>query len=104
MTLGVALLYCGWLGAHWLPLDHSDKELAGFVSRGWDVQRELAEHHSLPWWTPWYMSGSSYGLNHSQGLYLLPGLVLAPFFPLLVAVKLTALAAIFAGAVGGVFI
>jgi hypothetical protein len=78
-------------------LPYSDKELAAFVSRLWDVQSEFAAGHGLTWWTPFYMNGSSYGLNHSQGLYLLPGLGLAKFVSLPVAVKLTSLLAIFAG-------
>ncbi len=98
ITLAAALLYCLWLGANWLPLGYSEKEFGGFVSRLWDVQHELTQHHHLTWWTPFYMSGSSYGLNHSQGLYLLPGLLFASFTNLHVAVKLTALLAIFGGA------
>src|SRR2546422_9483021 len=98
ITLLAALAYCAWLGAHWLPLGYSDKELAAFVSRVWDVQRELRQHHHFPWWTPFYMSGSSYGLNHSQGFYLLPSLIFASFTDIHTAVKLTALLAIFAGA------
>ncbi len=95
--LAAALLYCIGLGWHWLPLPYSDKELAAFVSRLWDVQGEFAAGHGLTWWTPFYMNGSSYGLNHSQGLYLLPGLLLAKFVSLPVAIKLTSLLAIFAG-------
>ena len=96
-VLAVGLAYCAWLGLNWLPLPYSDKELAAFVSRLWDVQTEFAAGHGLAWWTPNFMSGSSYGLNHSQGLYLLPGLLLAKFFSLQIAVKLTSLLAIFAG-------
>jgi hypothetical protein len=99
VTLAVAALYCVWLGAHWLPLPYSDKELAAFVSRVWDVQRELFQHRRLPWWTPYYMSGSSYGLNHSQGFYLLPWLLLSSFTGYAVAGKLMALGAIFGSAV-----
>ncbi len=98
LTIAAALAYCLWLGWHWLPLAYSDKELTAFVSRLWDIQSEFAAGHGLAWWTPNFMSGSSYGLNHSQGLYLLPGLLLANFFSLPVAVKLTSLLAIFAGA------
>jgi hypothetical protein len=94
----LALAYCAWLAIHWLPLGYSDKEMAAFVSRVWDVQREWQEHHHLAWWTPFYMSGSSYGLNHSQGFYLLPSLVFASFMGIHTAVKLTALLSIFAGA------
>jgi len=97
-TVAAALLYCVWLGWHWLPLGYSDKELAAFVSRVWDVKRELDAGHGLPWWTPFYMSGSSYGLNHSQGLYLVPCLLFAKFVSVPAAVKLTSLLAIFAGA------
>ena len=96
-VLAVGLAYCAWLGLNWLPLPYSDKELAAFVSRLWDVQTEFAAGHGLTWWTPFYMNGSSYGLNHSQGLYLLPCLLLAKFVSLPAAVKLTSLLAIFAG-------
>ncbi len=99
ITLTAALVYCGWLGWHWLSLGYSDKELAGFVSRVWDIQRSLAGHHGLPWWTPWFMGGASYGLDYSHGLYLIPWLLLATMFSLPVAGKLCALIAIFAGTV-----
>ena len=99
----VGLIYSAWLGWHWLALDYSDKEFGGFVSRLWDVRRELVEHHSLPWWTPYYLSGSSYGLHHSQALYLVPALLYSAFFDLLTSVKLTALTAIFASAVAMYF-
>src|SRR5262245_63940301 len=82
-----ALAYCTWLGWHWLPLDYSSKEMAGFVSRLWDVRRELVEHHSLPWWTPYYLSGSSYGLLYSQGLFLVPALAFSCLFDLHTSVK-----------------
>ncbi|MDW8343475.1 MAG: hypothetical protein RMM51_03185, partial [Verrucomicrobiae bacterium] len=91
------LVYVVWLGAHWLPLDYSDKEFGGFVSRLWDLRREWSETGQLAWWTPFYMSGSSYGLHHSQGLYLPVAWVLAQWFDPLVAVKLTALLAVAAG-------
>ena len=103
LVICAALSYCGWLGWHWLPLDFSGGEFDGFVSRVWDVRRELLAHHSLPWWTPYFMGGSSYGLNHSQGLYLVPALALSAFFDPLVAVKLTALLAIFVAGVGMYF-
>ncbi|MGA2220815.1 MAG: 6-pyruvoyl-tetrahydropterin synthase-related protein [Verrucomicrobiia bacterium] len=103
ITLAAAAAYCVWLGAHWLPLGYSDKEFGGFVSRLWDIRRELAQHHYLPWWTPYYMSGSSYGLNHSQGFYLLPSLFFALFCNVHTAVKLTALLAVFGGAVAMYF-
>jgi hypothetical protein len=94
-----ALAYCAWLGWHWLPLDYGAGEAAGFVSRLWDVRSALLQEHALPWWTPYYLSGSSYGLLHSQGLFLVPSLAFSAFFDLLTSVKLTALLAIFAGAV-----
>ena len=103
MTLLVGLAYCVWLGAHWLPLGYSDKEFGGFVSRVWDIRRELAQHHYLPWWTPYYMAGSSYGLNHSQGLYLVPSLFFSLFVDVHTAVKLTALLAVLGGAVAMYF-
>jgi len=101
--MAAALAYCVWIGIHWLPLGYSDKEFGGFVSRLWDIHRELAQHHQLPWWTPYYMGGSSYGLNHSQGLYLLPSLFFASFCDVHTAVKLTALLAVFGGAMAMYF-
>jgi hypothetical protein len=98
ITLAVALAYAAWLGWHWLPLDHTDQELSASASRVWDVQRELSEHHRLPWWTPYFMSGSSYGLNHSRGLYLVPWMLLAFVTSLVSGGKLMALLAILAGA------
>jgi hypothetical protein len=94
-----ALIYCVWLGAHWLPLNWSDKELAASASRVWDVKRELTQGHGLPWWTPHYMSGSSYALNYSRGFYLLPWLLFSAFTSLEAAGKLVALCAIFTSAV-----
>lgn len=67
------------------------------------MRRALVQDGSLPWWTPYYMSGSSYGLHHAQGLYLVPGLALSFFFDPLASLKLTALAAIFSGAVAMYF-
>jgi hypothetical protein len=98
ITLAAALVYCVWLGMHWLPLGLSDKELAASASRVWDIRREIAQHHFLPWWTPYYMSGSSYGLNYARGFYLIPWSLFATFADLIVAGRLTALAAIFASA------
>ncbi len=99
ITLAVALLYCLWLGAHWLPLGYSEHELAGSASRVWDIKRELADHHHLPWWTPYFMGGSSYGLNHARGFYLIPWILLTSFTDLASAGKLMALLAIFSSAV-----
>ena len=99
----MAIIYCAWLGMHWLPLGMSDKELAGSASRVWDIQRELSAHHGLPWWTPNFMSGSSYGLHHSRGFYLLPWMFFSMFADLMAAGKLTALLAIFASAVAMYF-
>ncbi len=103
ITLAAALVYCAWLGAHWLPLGMSDKELAASASRVWDIKREITEHHCLPWWTPYFMSGSSYGLHHARGFYLIPWLFFSTFTPLITAGKLTALTAIFASAVAMYF-
>ena len=94
-----ALIYCVWLGAHWLPLDWADKELSASAARVWDVKRELTQGHGLPWWTPYYMSGSSYALNYSRGFYLLPWLLFSTFANLQAAGKLMALSAILASAV-----
>jgi hypothetical protein len=99
ITLAVALVYCLWLGAHWLPLDWSDKEMSASASRVWDIKAELTQHGVLPWWTPQFMSGSSYGLNYARGFYLLPWLLFSTFTSLQAAGKLMALCAIFAGAV-----
>ncbi|HUI07390.1 MAG TPA: hypothetical protein VL486_10345 [Verrucomicrobiae bacterium] len=99
IVLGAALLYVAYLGAHWLPLGMSDKELAASASRVWDIKREIVQHHYLPWWTPYYMSGSSYGLNHARGFYLVPWIFFSTFTDLMTAGKLTALAAILASAV-----
>jgi hypothetical protein len=78
-------------------------ELAASASRVWDVNQELAAGNDLPWWTPRFMSGSSYGLNHARGLYLLPWGILANWFDLATAGKLMCLAAIFLSAVGMYF-
>ena len=99
ITLAAALVYCGWLGWHWLPLSYSDKELAASASRVWDIKTELLTHHQLPWWTPNFMSGSSYAINHSRGFYLLPWLALSSFTDLATAGKLMVLLAIFASAI-----
>lgn len=99
IAVAAAALYVVSLGAHWLALNLSDKELAASASRVWDVQRELAAHHGVPWWTPYFMSGSSYGLNYSRGFYLVPWLLFATFTDLITAGKLVALAAIFASTV-----
>ena len=99
VTLAAALVYCIWLGVNWLPLGWSEHELSASASRVWDIKQELTQHHQLPWWTPYYMSGSSYGLNHSRGFYLVPWLLFSTFTGLQVAGKLTALCAIFASAV-----
>ncbi len=99
ITLVVSFAYVAYLGAHWLPLGMSEHELSASASRVWDVKHEIAAHHYLPWWTPWFMSGSSYGLNHSRGFYLLPWILFSTCTDLITAGKLTALLAIFAGGV-----
>jgi len=99
VTTTVALAYCIWLGAHWLPLGLSEHELSGSASRVWDIKREISQHHFLPWWTPYFMSGSSYGLNHGRGFYLVPWIFFSMFTDLITAGKLVALLAIFTGAV-----
>ncbi len=96
VTLAVALAYCIWLGAHWLPLPYSDKELSASASRVWDIKTELRDHHRLPWWTPNFMSGSSYAINYTRGFYLLPWIAFSAFTDLESAGKLIALLAIFA--------
>ena len=92
ITLAVALAYCVWLGAHWLPLDWSDKEMSASASRVWDIQREWSAHGHISWWTPNFMSGSSYGLNHARGFYLIPWMLFSTYADLITAGRLTALA------------
>ncbi len=99
IILAVSLGYVAYLGAHWLPLGMSEHELSASASRVWDIKREIVEHHYLPWWTPNFMSGSSYGLHHSRGFYLLPWMFFSMFTDLMTAGKLTALLAIVAGAI-----
>ncbi|HVM63080.1 MAG TPA: YfhO family protein [Verrucomicrobiae bacterium] len=103
VTLAAATAYCVWLGIHWLPLGLSAHELAASASRVWDIQQQIAEHHSLPWWTPWFMSGSSYGLNLGRGFYLLPWSFFCLFTDLITAGKLMALSAIWTSAVAMYF-
>ncbi|MCS6913956.1 MAG: hypothetical protein RMK29_14455 [Myxococcales bacterium] len=93
VVLGAALAYTGWLGSQWLPLGLPEHELSAFLSRAWDIRSELAQGR-LPWWTPHYLSGSSYGLHHVQGLYLVPWLLLSLLVDLHRAGKLTVLAAL----------
>jgi hypothetical protein len=103
ITLAVALAYVAYLGAHWLPLGMSDQELSASASRVWDIKQQITQHHALPWWTPWFMSGSSYGLNHARGFYLIPWIAFSTVTDLMTAGKLTALLAILAGAVAMYF-
>lgn len=103
VTVAVALAYCIWIGVHWLPLGLSEHELSGSASRVWDIKREISQHHFLPWWTPYFMGGSSYGLNHGRGFYLLPWMFFSMFTDLITAGKLMALLAIFTGAVAMYF-
>ncbi len=100
VVLAMGAVYCLWLGAHWLALPLSGQELAGSASRVWDVKRELSEHGRVPWWTPYFMGGSSYGINHARGFYLVPWMVLSWFMDLMVAGKVMLLLAMFMGAVG----
>jgi len=95
VTLAAALAYCIWLGAHWLPLGWSDHELAASASRVWDIKHAWLTQGHLPWWTPHFMSGSSYALHHARGFYLLPWLLFSTVTSLDVAGKLTVLLAIF---------
>jgi len=96
LTAAFALVYCLWLGSNWLPLPYSDKELSASASRVWDIKSELVAGHGLPWWTPNFMSGSSYAINHSRGFYLIPWIAFSVFTDLETAGKLMALLAIFA--------
>jgi hypothetical protein len=99
ISLAAALAYVAYLGAHWLPLGMSDHELSASASRVWDIKQQITQHHLLPWWTPWFMSGSSYGLNYARGFYLIPWILFSTFTDLITAGKLTALTAILAGAI-----
>jgi len=103
VILALSLLYLIYLGAHWLPLGWSDKELSASASRVWDVKQEMADGHGVPWWTPNFMSGSSYGLNHARGLYLVIWGTLANWFSLGAAGKLMCLLAMFGSAVAMFF-
>jgi len=103
IILAVALAYVAYLGSHWLPLGISDQELSGSASRVWDIKQQITQHHLLPWWTPWYMSGSSYGLNHARGFYLIPWILFSMITDLMTAGKLTALTAIFVSAIAMYF-
>lgn len=96
IVLVAGLVYCLYLGSNWLPLPYSDKELSASASRVWDIKTELVTHQQLPWWTPNFMSGSSYAINHSRGFYLIPWIAFSAFTDLATAGKLMALLAIFA--------
>jgi len=88
-----------WIAWQWLPLGWTEKELAAAASRVWDLRRELVAHHGLAWWTPWFMDGSPYALQHAQGLPLVAWLGLSlGGVDLAVAGKAVALLAIAASA------
>jgi hypothetical protein len=100
VTALVVLGALAWIAACWLPLGWTEKELAAAASRVWDLRREVVEHGALAWWTPWFMGGSPYALQHAQGLPLLAWLGLAlGGVDLAVAGKTVALLAIAASAV-----
>lgn len=100
LVTALVVLACGaWIAWHWLPRGWTEKELAAGASRVWDIRRELLEHGTLPWWTPWFMSGSSYALQHAQGLPLVAWLGLSLGLSLDVAGRMVALLAIGASAV-----
>ncbi len=103
IVLVLAFAYVAYLGAHWLPLGMGKNELSASASRVWDIKQEITNHHLLPWWTPWYMSGSSYGLNYARGFYLIPWILFSTFTDLITAGKFTALTAILAGAIAMYF-
>jgi hypothetical protein len=83
----------------WLPAPWTEKELAAAASRVWDVRRELAEHGTVPWWTPWFMGGTPYTLLWAQGLPLAAWLGLSFGLPLAAAGKAVALLAVGASAI-----
>lgn len=95
LLTALVVLACGaFLATRWLPGGWTEKELAAAASRVWDLRRALVEHGTLPWWTPWFLGGMPYALQHAQGLPLVPWLALSFAFPLDVAGKLVALATI----------
>lgn len=100
--LATALVVLGalaWIAWLWLPLGWTEKELAAAASRVWDLRREFLAHHTLAWWTPWFMGGSPYTLQHVQGLPLVAWLGLSlGGLDLAVAGKTVALLAIAASA------
>ena len=99
MTALVVLGAVVWIAWQWLPLGWTEKELAAAASRVWDLRRELVAHHGLAWWTPWFMDGSPYALQHAQGLPLVAWLGLSlGGVDLAVAGKAVALLAIAASA------
>jgi hypothetical protein len=85
------LAYTAWLAARWLPEPLSSGELALFASRAWDIKREIAAGHGVPWWGPAFLNGHSYALHHAQALYLLPWTIFGAFFAFETAGKLTML-------------
>jgi hypothetical protein len=95
VTAAVVLGAGAWIAWQWLPLGWTEKELAAAASRVWDFRRELLAHGTLAWWTPWYMGGSPYALQHAQGLPLVAWLGLSlGGVDLAVAGKVVALVAI----------
>lgn len=103
IALAIGVVYLLWIGWHWLSLPLSGQELAGSAGRVWDVKRELSETGKVPWWTPYFMGGSSYGINHARGFYLVPWILLSAVFDLVTAGKVMMLLSMAAGAVGMFF-
>jgi hypothetical protein len=100
LLVAFCFAYLCWIGWNWLALPLSGQELAGSAGRVWDVKRELMENGKVPWWTPYYMSGSSYGINHARGLYLVPWILLSSVFDLMTAGKVMMLLGMGAGSSG----
>ena len=98
VAAAVVLVSCTWLGWHWLSLGLSEREIAAASARVWDIRRELMEHGHLPWWSPWFMSGTSYALQYAQGFPVALWLGLSTFLDLPEAGKVMALGAIVASA------
>lgn len=98
VTILVAAVYGAWLGATWLRLTWSGMEMPLFAARALDFREGLRQAGGL-WWTEAFMCGSSQTLNLSQGLYLVPLLLLSPLVGMASACKLTALLAIGASGV-----
>ncbi len=94
VVVAVALAYCAWLGAHWLRFSYSSGELPIYASRVWDLERELARAHRIPWWTATFHDGSSEAFVYATGAWIAPWTLLARALGLVAAGKVLTLLAI----------